>query len=550
MDHGNKIEILPFGGVMMKKGWKAISTVVLGSSLLLGACSSDEGASKSAEKVKFNESGLPIVEDEVTIEMVAPSAPLAPDYNEMVYFQRLEENTNVHIDWNNIPGDGYEEKKNLMLASNDLPDAFYGAAFSDSDLNTYGQNGMIIPLEDLIEDYAPNLNKLLEERPEIRSVITAPDGHIYSLPIAAEMDIGDVPFFTSINKTWLDKLGLEMPTTLEEYHDVLKAFKEEDPNGNGKQDEIPLSFMNMFWCADISDLIFGAFGLPDNLDHRTVRDGEVVFTASQPEYKEAIEYFHKWVEEGLVDKESFTQDISQYLAKGKTEDATLGSYIWWETEEVVGPDRADEYVLLGPLTGPNGDKVVGKGNGSQYGRGAFVITKENQNPEVTMRWADEQYEPYMAAQNFWGPTDVIYEKNEDGMLVNLPIPEGTTMGEYRQKVAPNQMGIILREHFGTVVDMEPRAKQRLKDLENIYKPSMHEENYPKVSLTADELDVVNRIEPELLDFVNKKRAQWLLNGGIEEEWDTYLDQLEKIGLSEMMEIYQDGLDRYNETTKN
>ncbi|QSS98786.1 ABC transporter substrate-binding protein [Pontibacillus sp. ALD_SL1] len=531
----------------MKKKLGVLSAVVLSSAMILGACKSEEASSN--EKVEYNEEGLPIVEEKVSIEMVAPSAPLAPNYNEMTYFKRLEEETNVHIDWNNIPGDGYQEKKNLMLASDDLPDAFYGAGFSDHDLLTYGKSGAIIPLEDLIKEHAPNLNKMLEERPEIKSVITAPDGHIYSLPVAAEMDIGATPFFTSINTTWLEKLDLEMPTTLEEYHDVLVAFKEQDPNGNGKQDEIPLSFMHMFWTADIADLIFGAFGMPDNLDHRTVRDGEVILTASQPEYKEAIKYFHGWVEEGLVDKESFTQDISQYLAKGKTEDVTLGSYVWWETEEVVGPDRADDYALMPPLEGPNGDKLVGRANGSQYSRGAFVITKENQNPEVTMRWIDQQYEPYMAAQNFWGPIGEIYEKDEDGKLVNKEIPEGTTMGEYRQKVAPNQIGIILREHFGTVVEMEPRAKQRLKDLKNIYMPHMAEEKYPKVSLTAEELDTVNRIEPELIDYIDKKRAQWLMNGGVEEEWDTYLEKLEQIGLNEMLEIYQDGLERFKESQK-
>ncbi|MEK1830296.1 extracellular solute-binding protein [Priestia megaterium] len=172
----------------------------------------------------------------------------------MTIFKELEKRTNVHIKWKNIPGDGYQEKKNLMLASGDLPDAFYSSGFSDSDIVKYGQNGTIIPLEKLIKDYAPNLKKRLEERPELKKIITAPDGHIYSLPRAEEMGLVEFPNEQVINKKWLDKLGLPVPKTLEEYHQALKAFKEQDPNGNGKQDEIPMSFTLNGWCGDIGDL--------------------------------------------------------------------------------------------------------------------------------------------------------------------------------------------------------------------------------------------------------------------------------------------------------
>ncbi|KAF6617002.1 ABC transporter substrate-binding protein, partial [Paenibacillus sp. EKM208P] len=142
--------------------------------------------------------------------------------------------------------------------------------------------------------------------------------------------------------------------TLDEYTQTLIAFKTKDPNGNGKADEIPLSFMHMQWCSDIAG-IFGAFGLPDNLEHRIVREGKVIFTASQPQYKEALKYIHdNWYKQGLIDPESFTQDAAQYLAKGKTPDETLGSYVWWEVEEVVGPERSKDYALLSPLKGPNG----------------------------------------------------------------------------------------------------------------------------------------------------------------------------------------------------
>lgn len=528
----------------MKKIFSIGTTVLLSASLVLAGCTSKETTSDK-EKVNFEATGLPIVKNKVTLNIVAPKAPLAPDYSEMEIFKRLEESTNVAIEWTNIPDTDYQEKKNLLLASGDLPDAFYGSQFTDYDLVTYGQNGTLIPLEDLIDKYAPNLKAVFEKRPEMKSGITAPDGHIYSLPTAEEMGIGDTPFFPSINKKWLDALGLAVPTTMDEYTEVLRAFKTQDPNGNGKQDEIPLSFMHLWWCADIGDF-FAAFGMADNLDHRIVRDGKVIFTANQPEYKEALQYFHQWYKEGLIDQESFTQDAAQYLAKGKTTDETLGSYIWWETEEVVGPERAGDYVLMPPLEGPKGDKLVGRSNGSEFARNAFVITNANENPEVTMRWIDQQYESKMAAQIHWGPIGIIYEEDANGMLVNKELPDGVSMGEYRQQVAPNGAGVILREDFGTIVDMEPRAKQRILDLENIYRPFMEEEKYPTIFFNPEELDEINTIETDVKDFVNQSRAQFLVKGFSDSDWDKYVQQLEDMGIDRLMEIYQTGLDRFNE----
>lgn len=498
-------------------------------------------------------SSEPLVEEPVTLTIVAQKAgPLTPDFDQMLLLNWAEEQTNVNIDWINITGADYQERKNLILASGDLPDAFWNTGFSDADIVTYGEGGILVPLEDLIPEHAPNINAAFERYPALKAAVTAPDGHIYTLPSMIQLGtgsgIGSIRFFHSINKTWLDNLGLEVPTTLDELHDVLVAFKTQDPNGNGLNDEIPFSFMFDLWCADIGDL-FGAFGMPDTIadyEHLIVRDGKVIFTATQPQYAEAIAYFHTWVEEGILDAESFTQDVQTYLAKGKAGDVSqLGSYIWWETEEVVGPDRADEYILLPPLEGPTGIKGVGHANGSGFGRAAFAITSANPMPELTLEWIDLFYEPYVTAQVIWGPVGVIYELDANGQLVNLPLPEGVSMGEFRQTVAPEGIGILFNEDFGRVVDMEPRAKQRIADLEAIYLPFAEKEWYPTVFFTPEELDELSLLEFDINQFVNLKRAQWMAQGGIEAEWEGYLAQLDAMGLQELLAIYQAALDRFN-----
>ncbi|MCL3861218.1 ABC transporter substrate-binding protein [Actinotalea sp. K2] len=528
------------------QGTALAGAVVAG--LVLSACSggaSDGSGESRSSEVGFQEEGLPIVTDGVTMTFSGQKSSLAPEFSSMELVQQWQEDTNVTINWENLPDSVYQERKNLILASGDLPDAFYNTGFSPADISTYGSNGTLIPLEGLIEQYAPNLQAVFEKRPEIRAAVTSSDGHIYTLPAAEELGIGAVPFFLSINKTWLDQLGLGVPETIEEYEAALEAFASQDMNGNGRNDEIPLSFINAWWCADAGDLMAALGGMPDNLDHRIVRDGQVIYTAAQPEYRDAVSRLHDWYDRGLIDQEALTQDDKTYLAKGKAPDPVLGSYIWWESEEVVGPDRADDYVLVPALSGVNG-RLVGHANGSDFGAGAFAITRANQYPEVAMRWVDRLYDPVMSAQVAWGPIGVTQEEDANGVLVQMELPEGVSAGELRQKVAPGGVHVTLREDFETVVAPEPRAAQRVADLEEKYLPWAEPEWYPNVPFSDEEIQEINSIETEIKTFVDTRRANWIAGGGVEDDWDAYVAQLEQLGLDRMVELYQQAYDRYLE----
>ena len=528
----------------------ALLTSGLLASVALTSCSAESNAPQTDQSSDygFAETGLPIVSKPLTLNIAGEKASLAPDYNDMSLVQGWEKDTQIEIEWNLLAPEVYSEKRNLLLASNDLPDAFFNSKFTDQEIVRYGSDGTLIPLEDLIEKYAPNLTSVFESRPELKAAVTASDGHIYALPNAEELGLASVPFFWSINKSWLDDLGLPVPTTIDEYHDALLAFKTNDPNGNGKADEIPLSFINNWWCADIGDLFAALGGIADNADHRIVRDGEVIYTAADKRYSEAISTLHQWYEEGLIDPESFTQDDKTYLAKGKTETPVLGSYVWWETEEVVGVDRADEYVLLPVLEGVEG-RLVGRSNLADFGRNAFAITSANKTPAATMRWADRLYEPTMSAQVSFGPIGETLEENSEGILQQATLADGVNAGELRQKVAPGSGAphVLTREDFESVIAPEPRALQRLQSLETNYLPYAEPENYPAVFFSVDELTELNTIEPDIKALVEQKRAEWIVSGGVDEEWDSYVSQLNAMGLPRLIEIYQAGLDRFHET---
>jgi putative aldouronate transport system substrate-binding protein len=211
----------------------------------------------------------------------------------------------------------------------------------------YLDEGIFLPVEDRIEN-STYLKEILEKRPQYKAMLTAPDGHIYSFPYIEEMHgLILTQGIHYLYKPWMDKLGLTMPTTTDEYEAVLKAFYEQDPNGNGIQDEIPFSFVyktSQSWrnANDIGAL-WGAFGMPDTGLHVTVVDGKVVSTAMGESYKAGLEYFNRLYSEGLIDMESFTQQESQRTAKLQNETPIIGSTLVWCSDQVVLPGNENEW---------------------------------------------------------------------------------------------------------------------------------------------------------------------------------------------------------------
>ena len=204
--------------------------------------------------------------------------------DEVDAFKHLNEQSNITFDVNSIPQEDASEKEGLILSAGDYPDVFIFSSLKKNDIDKYGAEGVFVPLEDYIRTYAPNLTSLLDER-ELWPYITAPDGHVYEMPAlntGAELEAG---FHIWLNYQWLDNLGLSEPKNLDEFHEVLTAFKEQDANGNGDpNDEIPLSVPDgMSYLRNYLPY----FGY--NLDSDTwlaIQDGNLVYIPTEEGYKE------------------------------------------------------------------------------------------------------------------------------------------------------------------------------------------------------------------------------------------------------------------------
>ena len=145
------------------------------------------------------------------------------------FTQFIEDKFDVTLKWDLAPTDALQDRRQLLLASGDYPEVFLHGKFTTSDLQTYGKQGVFLPLQDLIKEYGPNLTKIMEEKPYFKEAITAPDGNIYALPIFNECYHCTYAQKYWINTEWLDNLGLKMPTTTDELYTVLKAFKNRIP---------------------------------------------------------------------------------------------------------------------------------------------------------------------------------------------------------------------------------------------------------------------------------------------------------------------------------
>lgn len=543
----------------MKKRHKVLGTTLLTASLLLAACGKDK-SSASAPDYELENVEFPVEED-VSLKMITNNSPLAPsDPNEKLIFERLEEETGVHIDWINYVDD-FAEQRNLEIVSGDLPDAIWNAAASDQDLLSWAEDEVIIPVNDLVDDYMPNLKKIYEENPEYKELVTAPDGNMYSFPWIEELgedkeSIHTVNGMAWINVEWLDNLGLDMPETTDELMTVLEAFKNDDPNGNGEADEIPLSFIDDGGNEDFKMLMAAFGGDGDNDDHLVVNDDQTLnFTANDEEYRKGIEYFHELYEKGLIDDEAFEQDWNAYVAKGN--DHKFGVYFTWDKANITGMN--DSYDVLPVLAGPEGDKKITRTNNHGFSRDRMVITSANQNLELTAKWIDKMYEPLQSVQNNWGTygdeeQQNIFELSEndagDPMLKHLDL-EGAAPGELRQRTEAAGPLAILDEYYGVYTTMPDDAQWRLDLMHEHYFDYIDNENvYPKIFMDAEDAERIAVIESDLLPYTYQKRAEWIIGGVTDQEWDNYLEELERLNLSEYLEIKQKYYDSYVEGAGN
>lgn len=527
---------------------------------------------------------LPIIKDPVAFEekygkismLFINSADRVIPVGELAMCQKWAEDTGVEFDWQSIPGEGAQEKINLMLASgDDLPDAFwnFGDGKSGNIVVQYADQDVFLPTEGLINEYMPNLKKILDDHPNYRAEITAPNGHTYGFPYIEEMYglvLTGGPLL--INKTWLDQVGKEVPTTVDEWVDCLKAFRDGgDLNGNGEADEIPMASWfgatDSFGSYNMFYRFTGTFGCADSYcggnayaDHLRLIDGKVTFTAMDEAFRKTAEFFNMLYNENLIWNGSFEADESAAYKTSliKEDVARIGCFGTWTDQEITNLDVHDEYVPLPRLEGEAGKMGFLNNYSELQDSSDTAITTTCKFPHVIARFVDYMVgDPAISIQSNWGAEGYNYKLDDNGIL-RTPLDE---QGRYvAQKEGPDYADfgkartnsttargsmIVLNEYYETVAGYAYDAVQLLEWQKVNGKDEVMEEYdaIPRVMMTVDELTRLAQIQPTVSDIVDRYINTWITGGVTDDNWNAYLGELEAAGVNDIVSLYQTAVDR-------
>ena len=553
-----------------KQVWKrtaAMALAVAMAATTVTGCGSGKSSAKlndgSFKEVDASTLEFPLKEKATLTGTISYPANTESDPNKRTIFERLQEQTNVEIDWTAIQADQWSDKISLEMANTkNMTDFIFSAGFSDNDLLKYAKQGVIIPLEEYIDAYMPNLQAVFEKYPEYRTMCTDTEGHIWALPWIEQLGnektaiqtIGNMSF---INKKWLDFLNLEVPTTVDEFEQVLIAFRD---HASEIQAEfgidgsiIPMSCIVNDGDQDPSIIINGfgeGYGDADKTRHIAVtNDKKVICSATQDGYKEGIEWLHKLYEEGLIDTESFTQEWSTYVAKGKS--GRYGVCFSWDVANI---DNLEDWVPLPALTADTRNITPQNGSfTSGFDRGRCVVTAVAENPALVCAWLDQMYDPFQSPQNNWGTYGEdddfdIFElsTNAEGgeMLKHAPLGDASPV-EVREAESVGGPLAVLNDYYDVYVTCPDDAQYRLDWIKEYYTPDMNLDYvYPNVFMNQEDTKKLSDLQTDIEKLINANKSDWIMNGFTDDDWNQYLSELDGYGLEEYLQIFQKYLDDY------
>ena len=505
---------------------------------------------------------FPIVSQKITLKALIYPDPMVSDYLNNEFTKWLEEKTNIHLDITLAPSDqaDADTKLNAMFASGDLPDIIIGWRNMTLDRQAaLAQQGLIVPINDYIDEYGVETLRVFGEIPLARDAVTLADGAIYSVP-----DVNECYHCTHaqkmwVYKPWLDELGLEVPQTTDEFEQMLIAFKTKDPNGNGKQDEIPLSGV-VSWHGSLADFLMNPFvyyqtvsepsGLAFYLDNGVIKAPHV-----EDGYREGLRYLHRLYLQGLIDPQAFTNTEDQAKALGENPVPILGAMAAGHEGifvEVGGQSgRWLEYIPIPPLKGPTGLRQNPTTKNVTW-PGRFLITKANKHPEASFRLAD-------LLMSFEGTT-----------RASVGVPgvdwDYVTAGQDLPSIGGGKATYILlttytsphNQHWCQTLPLYRPAAYREAQAdtpEQPYEGMLHrwsKENYapydvdktiPPLVISPDQAARMADLNTTITDLVNEHFAGFVTGQkDIDRDWDAYVKALGDAGLNDLIKMYQDAYD--------
>ncbi|WP_171632271.1 extracellular solute-binding protein [Paenibacillus plantarum] len=537
----------------MKKKYTALMlTVAIAPSLLAGCQSSKDKAASSDSTVTSpsasatasvqgydGKNNLKVSDTPVTISLFYPFGANGAPKGDMPVWQEAAKITNVTM--KNIANASITDDRqsfNTMLSSGDLPDIIQGFR---TNINPVISQGVFLPLDDLINQYAPNIKKFLADYPDAKRAGLGADGKMYTITGTLGGEPGKVlpsmGYF--LRQDWLDKLGLKVPKTQDEYKKVLYAFRQQDPNGNGKQDEIPFFYRNkgigpllQLWDAKEGWYI----GKDDKVHHGK----------AEPEYRTALKELSQWYKDGIIDPEIFTRgsQARQFLLGNNLGGATID---WFSSTAAVNDTAkaqvpAINFVAIAPPADVTGKVKFNQTREPIHGY-AWGISAKTKDPVTVIRYMDFFFSEKGERLVDFGLEGTHYKLENN---VPVPLPAAlTNPGGYPNFLRSigagyeiGSRGSLVGELSG-MNDIGKKGFTMYQDSDWLVKP------FPVLSFTEAEKKTIDSAMANMTPFIDEYEQKGLMAAqAIDATWDKHLEEMNKLNLQIVLDAYNSAYARF------
>lgn len=487
---------------------------------------------------------------------------------DMVGLKKIQEIAGVTVDWNIVCGSN-EEIDQAYLA--------YMAGGQYADILQWGHNDayvggvtkmyaddIIIELNDVIDKYMPNLKKILEENPELANDLKNDDGqYLYFTTLTGMKELNDVIAVTwwgpMLRQDWLENVGAEVPTTIEEWYDVLTLFKEGDPNGNGEMDEIPFD-----GAAGAHTLFMSAYDIMGGI-YIDPNTGKVGYGEYSEGYKSWLETMNKWYTEGLLqhvfkDETGAMEDTADENIYADLAGSWKGLSNYWEQRlpNLLTKNPNANFVAAPWTADANGKVYSGYEAFGRLGTNLVCISTDCKNIEAAARLIDTMYSEEGSVLMTWGVQAT--ETDENGNLINgnwaydengkkYTIPWTWENVEYKGSTFPRHFTYAMAHanfpRFGQSDYNANSYSEQYVGASKIWADSDFSMTYPSaIALPVEQQNEVTTLSEDMAAYISEMQYKFITGAEPLTNYDAYLEQLQKMGIETIIGYYQAAYDRY------
>ncbi|MBP3362132.1 MAG: extracellular solute-binding protein [Clostridia bacterium] len=548
---------------MKFKKLKQAASIIGAAAILLSGCGNKDTAVETVQiDDNVTEAGqLPVVKEPITLKVGIQSSSKITDLNTNAFTKYLTEKTGINLEFYEFPASGGMEKLNVMLASDsELPDVICGFNISRTTFLEYADRNVFVDLTPYMEKYGYWIKDMSEKTKvkNFESFLTAENGKKYFMPNVVEQTGNMYGGKAFINKKWLDKLGLKVPETTEEFENAMIAFVTQDPNGNGQNDEIGFTGSKDGWLEKPSNFLMNSFIFDDYRDGFVVDDNKKIsVNYTSDKYKNGLAYLSDLANKKALDLQCFTQSSSTLRSLCARDEEVIGAFASGSPDVLFSdnPERLQDFVALPPLKGPDGTAYAYKSEFTVACGG--VITKHCKYPAAAFRLLDFMLSEEASLFGRYGVEGTDWKKADENAPALfesigaeskiLPIlPYGSIQNSHWNQFNPSFRSIDMSDTVawdGDPLNGEYFKAQALsayidKGPENTF-------TRDRMILNLDDMREFGDIYNSISTYV-KETVSLFISGekNLDKDWEEFQQSLKNLGIERYLELAQKGSDEF------